>query len=208
MLCWRTADKLALDIYRQDAYVLPRHPRNGVKQMGLDITAYGGLTVVRRSLGDEDEKFIQAQLDNGGFWQPGASLDWAEKTWPGRTVGTVTQLTADAIYYPSEKYTFGAGSYSNYGQFRDWLARLAGFTSVKDYWNKATPAAAFYELVHFADNEGVIGAKAAADLAQDFRDFETKALAEGDECRWFVRMFHTWRRACEIAAENGAIDFH
>lgn len=172
--------------------------------MGLDITAYGGLFEIDTSR--QKKELVETMLDSGHWWQPHA-VDWAEKEFPGRTKGE-PQVVMDHVYGASQRYSFRAGSYSGYGEFRDFLARLAGWASARAWWDSDVREGPFFELVHFADNEGCIGSIAAGKLVSDFRAYEAKALAEADECRWFWHAYNNWRRAFEIASEGGAVDFH
>jgi hypothetical protein len=178
--------------------------------MGLDITSYGGLFRIEPSR--TAQEMVNMFLEHGHWWKPGASLAWAEKEFPGRTAGEITtkgeSLVVDAIYGFSSRYTFRAGSYSGYGDWRDWLATVGGWRNAEDCWEVGSLGDPFYELISFADNEGVIGSTVAAKLAKDFQNpiHERAALAEGGE--WNLKMFHTWRRAFEIAADHGAVDFH
>ena len=176
--------------------------------MGLDITAYGHLYRIDRT--PQNYPTIDKLVELGSLWRPGAALEWAEKTWPGRTAGFTADSTlmVDRVYGSSETFRFRAGSYSGYGHFRDWLARLAGWESAKACWDDPRQAGPFFELVNFADNEGVIGAKTASKLAEDFHEYERKALAESDIEPWYHRSYTNWHIACDIAAQNGAIDFH
>lgn len=71
--------------------------------------------------------------------------------------------------------------------------------------------APFYELIWFADNEGVIAEVSAASLLSDFRQHEAEYAAahlgtEGGD--YFVGKYADWMRACELAADGGLIDFH
>jgi hypothetical protein len=70
----------------------------------------------------------------------------------------------------------------------------------------------FYELINFADHEGVIGPKTSAKLAGDFAAFaeKSKAFAESlsveDRDGW-NELYELWRRAFEVAAHRGAVLF-
>jgi hypothetical protein len=170
--------------------------------MGLDITAMRQLTPAP-----------DAELDSGGclvdyekFWQPGAAREWAEKEWPGRTEGI-----GDApVYAFAESFGFRAGSYSGHGWFRDNLALLVGYLSAEARWTDEA-AGPFLELIDFADNEGCIGSVVAAKLAADFAKWQERAekfapsLREGD---YWLATYANWRKAFEMAADSGAVDFH
>lgn len=165
--------------------------------MGLDITAYRQLVPAP-----------DAEVDEDGYpkdWQhhfrPGAALTWSEDQWPGRC----PELSEGTVYRASESFDFRAGSYSGYNEFRSALSRLVGYASDRDYWNRAPEGTYFYALINFADNEGTIGATTAAQLARDFADCQESADRIGG---WFSEIYAKWRKATEIAADGGAINFH
>jgi hypothetical protein len=71
-------------------------------------------------------------------------------------------------------------------------------------WNGAQGP--FSELIHFSDCEGVIGTAVSKKLAADFAAFDEKAKAAGNE-RYYAK-YQEWRKAFEMAANGGAVDFH
>lgn len=145
--------------------------------MGLDITAYPA---------DYNNRFLVSH----------SIIKWTEDNFPGRSEG----LEGGAVYAFEESFGFRAGSYGGYNDWRDWLARMSG-------WESAKTTGPFYELIHFADNEGVIGPKVAAKLAKDFAEHADKAkqMAQDD---FDLQRYQNWQRAFEMAADNGAVDFH
>lgn len=158
--------------------------------MGLDITAYKNLKVVEKPQFNE-----YGELENWDTeWKPGASMEWSEKHFPGRGEG----INSNTVYTWEENFTFRAGSYSGYNLWRSKLAKFAGGSD-------------FNELINFADNEGVIGFVVSKKLADDFNKNEAKAkefaetFEDGD---WWFDKYQSWKKAFEIASENGAIDFH
>jgi hypothetical protein len=168
--------------------------------MGLDITAYGYL---RPASG--------AELDEGGqpanwreHWLPGSSMEWSERHWPGRGEG----IDPKQVYAFYRSFGFRAGSYSGYGVWRDWLAQVAGFASAEEYRAEAEPSTAFYELINFADNEGVIGPVVSTKLAKDFAENVTRAAATPAADPWFLNQYALWWTAFLTAAEGGAVSFH
>lgn len=174
--------------------------------MGLDITAYRKLTKV--------ESPTQAQLEGDEYDTRfrAHAVDWVEANWPGRTKG----VEQGAVYTFTEQFGFRAGSYGGYNRWRDDLAKLAGYplathpaedggpSYAPGCW--ANPTGPFAELINFADNEGVIGSEVSAKLAKDFAEFDERAKTHGDE--WFYESFCEWRKAFEMAADGGAVDFH
>lgn len=184
--------------------------------MGLDISAYRNLkpcaAPAGADTGDEDLDFYFRRYDNDHF--------------PGRAEGLTSEWyelpTADA-----DSHAFRAGSYRGYNTWREWLAKLAGYPAVLDSiedrsgihnhsrgaWNAS--GGPFFELINFADNEGTIGPVVSARLAKDFAEWDERAKAaaeaaddDAESRKWFYEKYQDWRRAFELAAENGAVDFH
>jgi len=159
--------------------------------MGLDITAYRKLKIVENPKLDE-----YGDLDDWKTqWRAGASMDWSESVWEGRGEG----IDSQTVYSWEESFGFRAGSYSGYNWWRDRLDEFKG-------------TIAFQELINFADNEGVIGYVVAKKLSKDFSDYEEEAkkYAEslGAEKEWWLEKYYDWKRAFEMASDNGAVDFH
>lgn len=165
--------------------------------MGLDITAYRQIKAVPN-----------AELDADGYpvnWEKHQRIsrgcvESTEQDWPGRTAGV-----EPGIYEAAQSFGFRAGSYGGYNQWRDWLARSAGHLSAEAVWENAKPGP-FVELISFSDCEGIIGPVVAAKLAKDFADHEEEILAKADE--WEAAKYREWRKAFEMAADSGYVDFH
>src|SRR5882757_10407870 len=100
----------------------------------------------------------------------------------------------EGVYSFTEAFNFQAGSYSGYNEWRNQLAQLAGWKDDNAAW-QATEGP-FWELINFADNEGTIGPKTAAKLAQDFSDFQAKADKHSDH--YWREKYDTWRKALEM----------
>jgi hypothetical protein len=132
--------------------------------MGLDISYFSQLAPAP-DVEDgpvERDKYVR-------FFQ--SELDWTEMNWPGHSDGIKA-----GVYSFAESGDFKAGSYSYYTWWRDQLARFALGKPAVRVWTE-NPSGPFIELIHFADNEGVIGPKMAAKLAKDFADYEDRAIA-------------------------------
>ena len=154
--------------------------------MGLDISAYKNLTVKGKvSELDEDEDGIFF-YENDGFH--------------GRSEGVDSSLA----YNCEKSMRFRAGSYSGYNAWRDQLARLAGYGSAEKAWKK--DSGPFWELINFSDCEGTIGSVVSAKLAKDFAEFQEKANSSNDD--YFKSLYNSWRKAFEMAQDNGAVKFH
>jgi hypothetical protein len=159
--------------------------------MGLDVTAYKNLKKVDNPQIDKDGDLVNWDTE----WRPGASMEWSESVWPGRGKG----VEAKTVYSYEEDYDFRAGSYSGYNYWREQLACFKG-------------EVAFQELVDFADNEGVIGPVVSKKLAKEFSDYEEEAKefskTLGENGDWWFEKYLDWKKAFEMAIENGAVDFH
>lgn len=168
--------------------------------MGLDITAASKVDFANR-IDDEPEDY-----DN-------YLIAYVHSGFPGRADG----VPGTGFYrINGESVDFRAGSYSGYNNWRSQLARLVGANDVTVWRTRddaSTRALPFYELIDFADNEGVIGPVVSAKLAKHFADWQERAeqfAAElGDESgRWFLEKYADWRKAFELAANGGAVSFH
>ena len=168
--------------------------------MGLDITAYRKLKPAENVELDEDGN----PVDYDNYFRPGAGMDWSEGAFPGRGEG----IDSDTTYSFEKRHGFRAGSYGGYSEWRNQLARLAGWDSNNDRYNKDPSefeGKPFFELIWFADNEGVIGPIVSAKLLKDFKAYLPAAEQQDD---WFLDRYRDWMNAFEMAADGGAVDFH
>lgn len=169
--------------------------------MGLDITATARLRAVRCDKRDECDH-IHLYV-NDQFPEQAKPLD----------SGCYESDDRDPI-------SFRAGSYGGYSNWRESLARIAGYepvTEPKDNYERLYPhssAAAyegtesmpFVELVFFSDCEGVIGPEVSKKLAADFATFDEKARIGMNEYEY--AKYGEWRKAFERASDGGAVEFH
>lgn len=169
--------------------------------MGLDITAYeivepyDGDTTNRDALCDRDDLVHVYTI--AGFE---ARLPPLRKGWyrvSGKTV------------------RFKAGSYGGYNAWREDLCQMALGVTPDGVWEhpETFSGQPFYELINFADNEGVIGTDAAAKLAVDFDTWDARAFARWCEGgshldQYSYDRYQNWRAAFRLAAERGCVEFH
>jgi hypothetical protein len=166
--------------------------------MGLDITVYSkvklaavqGVDANREPLSDED--FAESLYVDKNF--PSACPEFHN--------GTV-------VTHDGECQHFRAGSYGGYNEWRDKLAKLAGYASAASVWRNPEPGP-FVELINFSDCEGTIGPSVCAKLAKDFAEFQPKvdALPDSFDASYFRERYADWRAAFELAAGNGIVVFH
>lgn len=169
--------------------------------MGLDIIAYAQVKPVRKR-NDSDEDYAEGRVCF--YMVPGF-----EQQFQG--------LDENMSYTYEDSYSFGAGSYSGYSEWRGQLAGLAGYgadqlhageVADSDFYAQAawsSNGGPFYELINFSDYEGTIGPLVAAKLLHDFETFDEVAKEHPEE--WFYRSYLRWLRAFELAANNGAVRF-
>lgn len=175
--------------------------------MGLYIAAYRQIKKIECDFNDGDpvDATTREPIDY-------AFIAWKNPDFPGRA----DDVDDRAVYAAADSMTFGAGSYGGYNQWRDQLAKMAGYperphpnygerrpSHCVDCWEGAKGP--FSELINFGDCEGVIGAAVSAKLAADFARFDEQAQAEGTA---FYHRYCQWRAAFEMAADGGAVEFY
>lgn len=172
--------------------------------MGLDITAY------RKVVKETDVPLTEdGDPVNWGKYRKA----WVNPAFPGRE-GSIEN---GAIYSHEEAFGFRAGGYGWFGEWREMLAKIAGYPAAEaethrgvqilhaaSCWNGATGP--FSELINFADNEGILGPEVSKKLLADFIAFEDQARASEDPD--FVESYLEWKHAFELAADGGMVDFH
>lgn len=177
--------------------------------MGLDISAYRGLTKLDVVFNSDGELLDAAtHLPITEYFKAYVNSDF-----PGRE----NWIEHGAVYSFTYHERVFSRSYSGYSRWRETLSKVAGyppvhlgngkFSHAAAAWeNLVEPDAPFYELINFADNEGVIGPETAARLLRDFRAFDGRAKDTTDDD--FYEGYCDMRRGLEIAADGGALDFH
>lgn len=158
--------------------------------MGLDVTAYGRIQLIRV---DPDP--------NAEWWDwPHQFRAWVNPDFPGRA-GDVEHL---GVYNSERHMDFQAGGYGGYNQWRDQLRSLGGLSPD---WKvvEATPGGPFWEQVWFSDCEGIIGCAVSAKLAADYAAYDAKAAVISN---YFYDKYKLWRAAFEMAADGGCVRFH
>jgi hypothetical protein len=150
--------------------------------MGLDITYCGSAEFVRADDPNDDNYDWEGGTEAKVYVNP----DFAARA-DGLTSG---------IYRVSTTGGFRAGSYGGYNEWREELARLAGYPAV---------GGPFHELINFSDCEGLIGPITSAKLAEDFAAFQDKVPADAG---WFAEQYANWRVAFDTASRGGFVHFH
>lgn len=181
--------------------------------MGLDITAFCGLKKIDAlfdSGGEPVNPVAREEIEN--YFKPCVSRDFPTRA---------DDLEHDGVYLYADSFGFRAGSYGGYNGWRETLAKLVGypalpFERIEGYKPSTVmshqigacnaDSGPFYELLYFSYCEGTIGPKTSAKLAKDFAEWDEKAKAL--DAPFFYEKYCDWRKAFEMAAQDGAVDFH
>ena len=105
-------------------------------------------------------------------------------------------------------YSFRAGSYSGYNEWRNTLSELMLGVSDYEVWNnldeyKERP---FYYLINFSDCEGIILGDKLLKLLSDFENNKEKAKAYDDG--YWTEKYFCWLKAFSLASDGGYVEFH
>lgn len=147
--------------------------------MGLDIYAYNGLKLATEA---DEEGFLVDNMEQ----------------FAGREV----PLFKNAWYKARGCCPCLHMSYGGYGRFRRELADLAGWGSIDQAW--AATSGPCWELLNFADNEGVLGLNACRKLLADFEAIdEDKAKEFWKDSPYFFECFIGLRNALAFACADG-----
>jgi len=185
--------------------------------MGLDISYYSNLKLSGKQTGEESD------------WEDHDVRIYNEKCFTYQLGSLIREHLYDTT--PSSHYGgFRAGSYGGYNQWRNNLAKMAGYNDAEEVWQDETfdsfkvcnnrkdkldsingeiveRIKPFYELINFSDAEGSIGPEIAKKLYEDFVNFDEQAQNYTEE-DWFYKLYEEWKEAFKIASENGAVLFH
>lgn len=161
--------------------------------MGLHATAYEHATLL-----DPHER-------GEACWESGHVLAHAYRAFERSTTG----LVMGRCYEVGGATLDIDHSYGGYGDWRRALCRAALGVKAKRVWadpdlHRDRP---FFELIHFADNEGTIGPVACAALAADFAEQAERVrpllALRGD----FADDYDQWGRMFVLAADTGLVTF-
>lgn len=185
--------------------------------MGLDISAYSEIQIVKFSKRHSDSRYDKGWHD--GIINPHFPHAVPLEMRPHNYI--VFDLAEG-----SKSYTFSAGSYSGYGLFRSTLA--GAFLGTKDLymardeengdWDLVhnSEGKPFYEMINFSDCDGVFLGPVCEKLYNDFkanREHYTFALSENNpypawEVSYFMRKYDDFTKAFNLARQNGIVVFH
>ena len=155
--------------------------------MGLDIYAYRKIRKVN-AIVDEDGYVVDPVTRERVEYAFVAYVDT-------KCACRAEEVEDSAVYSAEDCFSFGAGRYSWHNSWKRQLMLIAFDSS------------AFSELINFSDCEGTIGAAVSAKLAKDFSDYQDRANAFWDNASECREVYADWRKAFEMAAEDGAVVF-
>lgn len=168
--------------------------------MPLQVTAYRQLVALDDCERDPDGH----PSDTTAWYAHPETVAFTERGWPGYAAGIVS----GGAYGFAESYSVRMGTYSHFNQWRRVLTTM--LTGCTDAWEDR-PTQPFAELTSFADSDGIISGPVAAKLAKDFADFQPYAEAFAKDFvdgRYWISRYKSWRKVFEVAADNGAVEFH
>lgn len=179
--------------------------------MGLDISAYSKVKKID-CVFDADGEPIDSESKEPIDYD---FMAYANSDFPDHHEG----LEHKAVYSCDYAHSFRAGSYSGYNAWRECLAKMAGYVAVSverygstslrhDYGAFNSTEGPFWHLINFSDCEGVIGSVISKKILADFIEHEKAAesVTDGPE-GWFLNLYREWKKAFEMAADDGAVVF-
>jgi hypothetical protein len=161
--------------------------------MGLDVTAYSKVTLVR-----ESEKWCDEDDDGARWFGPRRGFDRWSPMKPG-------------LYHADDGLHEFSAPYSAYNRWRNDLAIRVLGKSAEQVWNDPQPGP-FVELINFSDCEGDMCSGVCARLDADFKRWEVLgdvgAQAHmGKPEETFGKWFRGFAKMFAHAANGGAVRF-
>lgn len=173
--------------------------------MGLDITAYSQLCETNLTR-------YNYETDDEGDMEHGVHVQFYINPHFNKHSENVKE---NVVYLYEQEFNFRAGSYSGYYEFRNTLAKIAGYpehyserrntTDNFSYCCCIATEGPFYELINFSDCEGTIDFKISEKLYKDFVNYHDIAK---EQDYFFLTTYENFMCAFEIAKNNGAVSFH
>jgi len=182
--------------------------------MGLDVSAYKKVKKLD-VLFDEDGEAVNPETREVLDYDDYAKF-YVSRDFPAQAA----DIVSGAAYGFEDSAHVWSGGYGGYNNWREQLAKLAGYpiavyyrvpgyapSAVESHSEGAfkVDSGPFHELICFTDCDGTIGPAVCAKLAKDFADWDERAKAVGG---WFYESYISWREGFEFAADGGVIQFH
>jgi hypothetical protein len=183
--------------------------------MGLDIHAYRNLKKLNLQL-NEDKEAIDPnnpkETYEGDYVVPYNNSHFEDSYFNG---------LEEVPYSYDEEFSFHAGSYGGYSEFRRIICRFLELVPEEvNMWTEEEPKmelkvegfywngnkGPFSELINFSDCEGTIGSEVSKKLLKDFEEYKSKAEKIQDHFG-FLQRYNDWIKALTLASDNGCIIF-
>ncbi len=179
--------------------------------MGLDVTAYNNISPIDNEI-DENGDVI-GDIDYPYF------VSYLNKIYQARCEG----MTHEKPYRYDDEISLHAGSYSRYNEWRNQLAKFAGYPTIDierygqivtryDEYVWRQESGDFWELIWFSDCESILGTATCKKLYNDFKlylpkldEFVCDYPVQND---WFKQKYLEWLELFKFASENGCVYFH
>lgn len=171
--------------------------------MGLDIRVYQGIKPLPDHPFTDDCRELEHVRPYSEFEHSMVGIPYEVED--GRTA------RATSCYEPTgESFGFRAGSYSGYSLWREALSQAALGVVANDVWENIEEYSGkpFFELIHFSDCEGMIGAVCARKLAFDFETFDPEKLRlnpGGFTDDQYIEVYRDFQRAFRLAGDGGGV---
>lgn len=177
--------------------------------MGLAVVAYSQIKLLGSSIdGDDLNKTIELYV-NPDF--------------PDHAKG----IKSEGYYSYKESKTCWRGSYSSFNNWREKLAKIAGYKPVLVERVEGYPESAitsylygafevsegpFHELICFSDCEGTINSEISKKLLKDFEEWDEKAKEFDQNFNLaylgFYEVYKGWYEGLKIASQDGVLSYH
>lgn len=185
--------KIDKELFFEQNSILDLENRN----MGLDVSVYHNIKLMDNIIDEEDfdYDFKAFVIDD----------DWLDR---------IKNLEVDRYYSGDNVGHLISYAYSTHNRFRELLLRIIGQEKLllecgRVNWDKLEPKKElpFYELIWFADNEGVLDWEVSEKLFFDFKTYEEKALEYLSDNEWMRDSYLNWMEAFELGKDNGVVVF-
>ncbi len=168
--------------------------------MGLDITATSSLKKVT-----DNEK-----IEDGDYFFDIIRVD--------ESIDRSTDIEVGQYDSNGQNFSFGAGSYSGYNNFRELLCEIFLDVEPKIVWEnyESYIGKPFYELINFSDCEGNFGPKVSEKLHKDFLDNKEQFYKMVKKYvkhsmgldKHYIKLYDNFTKGFEIASKGGVLNFH
>ena len=180
--------------------------------MGLAVSCYKNIRLIETKIDEYEEYYSDEETD---YFITNLNEDYPDRS---------KELVDNSCYGYSDEDSFRAGSYGNYNQWRDLLAKFAGYPPIEverygriqtrydEYVWQYIDEGDFYELINFSDCEGFLDTMTCKKLYNDFEQnkdrLETFKFEVNEDATWFKSKYQEWLELFKFASENGCVSFH